>query len=230
MIITPSNFPDPFEFNDFSFSTSRRIREEQYECSKKAIKALTKKHIQNGEVLCTLAQLQEELISRGVRADSCKYEKNDFAERLDVNLAGTDFNISIPLFPKQDPEKGIKLMVGKGVVHEILDSYVTPKSAADFILGVSEWLPEYYDIEIRIRQEEMQKQKVRDLAIDLLKRNIGAILEEKGYKYEVYALYSNKASLIITFSDIFRMTLEVNLMEDFLDQVRRVVESLPANE
>lgn len=230
MIITSSNFPDPFEFGDFSFSTSRRIREEQYKCSKKAIKALTKKHIQNGEVLCTLAQLQEELISRGVRADNCKYQKNDFAERLDVNLAGTDFNISIPLFPKQDPEKGIKLMVGKGVVHEILDSYVTPKSAADFILGVSEWLPEYYDIEIRIQQEEMQKQKVRDLAIDLLKRNIGAILEEKGYKYEVYALYSNKASLIITFSDIFRMTLEVNLMEDFLDQVRKVVESLPANE
>jgi hypothetical protein len=26
------------------------------------------------------------------------------------------------------------------------------------------------------------------------------------------------------------MTLEVDLMEDFLDQVRRVVESLPANE
>lgn len=230
MIIASSNFPDPFEFGDFSFSTSRRIREEQYECSKKAIKTLTKKHIQNGEVLCTLAQLQEELISRGVRADSCKYQKNDFAERLDVNLAGTDFNISIPLFPKQDPEKGIKMMVGKGVVHENLDSYVTPKSAADFILGVSEWLPEYYDIEIRIQQEEMQKQKVRDLAIDLLKRNIGAILEEKGYKYVVYANYSNKASLIITFSDIFTMTLEVNLMEDFLDQVRRVVESLPANE
>lgn len=230
MILTSSIFPDPFEFDDFSFSASRRIREEQYECSKKAIKELIKKHIQKGEILCTLVQLQEELISRGVSAERCKYQKNDFAERLDVTLADTDFNITIPLFPKQNPQKGIKFIVGKGDVHEVLDSYVTLESAADFIIGVSEWLPEYYGIELRIQEEEMQKQKVRDLAIDLLKRNIGAILEEKGYKYEVYPPYSNKASLIITFSDIFRMTLEVDLMEDFLDQVRRVVESLPANE
>ena len=76
----------------------------------------------------------------------------------------------------------------------------------------------------------MQKQKVRDLAIDLLKRNIGAILEEKGYKYVIYPSHTNKASLIITFSDVFKMTLEVDLMEDFLDQVRRIVESLPTNE
>lgn len=230
MILTSSFFPDPFDLSDYSFSLSSRIREEQYECSKKAVKELTKKYIQKGEVLCTLVQLQAELISRGVSAGNCKYEKNDFAERLDITLADTDFNITIPLFPKQNPKKGIKLIVGKGILHEILDAYVTPKSAADFILGVSEWLPEYYGIEQRIKEEEMQKQKVRDLAIDLLKRYIGAILEEKGYKYVIYPSHTNKASLIITFSDIFRMTLEVDLMEDFLDQVRRVVESLPANE
>lgn len=230
MILTSSIFPDPFESDDFSFSASSRIRVEQHECSKKAIKELSKKYIQKGEVLCTLVQLREKLISRGVCAERCKYQKNDFAERLDVTLADTDFNITIPLFPKQDPKKGIKLIVGKGVVHEILDSYVTPESAADFILGIYEWLPEYYGIELRIQEEEMQKQKVRNLALDLLKRNIGAILEEKGYKYDVYPPYRNKASIIITLSDVFKMTLEVNLMEDFLNQVRRVVESLPANE
>ena len=233
MIHTSSFFSNPFdlELEDFHFSAARRIREEQHECSEKAVKELKEKHIHKGEVLCTLGQVHEALLSKGVSADRCTYIKNNISERLDVYLTETNFNLTIPLFPKQDPRKGITLLVGKSELHERIDSYVTPEGLADFILGISYWLPEYYGIELRIQEEEMQKQKVRDIALDLFKRNIGAILEAKGYKYRFYPPFkNNKASLTITFSDIFNMTLEVDLMEDFLDQVKRIVESLPANE
>ena len=143
------------------------------------------------------------------------FDLYDFAEQLNVNLADTDFNLSIGLFPKQNRKQGISMTVAKANLRKTLDSDTTPESVADFILG----------IELRIQEIEMQKQKVRDIALDLLKRNIGAILEEKGYEYEIHPPYKDKASLIITFSDVFNMTLEVDLMEDFLDEVATVVKA-----
>ena len=226
-----SYFLDPFETEDFYFNIPHKIRKEKRECSEKAIHKLTSKHIQKGEELCTLAKVQEALIIKGVCGDNCHYLRNDFTELLEVNLAATDFILKIPLFPKQNPQRGITLTVDNAELHKNIDSYATPESVADFILGMSEWLPEYYAIDVRIHAEEMRKQTIRDLAVDLLKRNIGAILEEKGYEYIVSSSgITNKASLTITFSKVFQMTLEIDLMEDFLDQVKRVVESLPANE
>ena len=228
MIFSPY-FPGPFEMEDFHFAIRRKIRKEKRKCSEKEFKKLTKKHIQKGGILCTLAKVHDTLTSKGIRSDRCKYSKNDFEERLEIHLAGTDFKLSIPLFPKRDPKKGIALTVGKAELCETIDSDVTPESAADFILGISEWLPEYYGIEKRIKEEEMKKHTIRELALDLLRRNIGAILEEKGYEYSVSSSgIRDKASLRIVFSDVFQMTLEVDLMEDFLEQVRMVAEALPA--
>ena len=232
MTIGCTSFTDDlFDFDDIHISTSRKIREEQYNCSKNAIKTLTDKHLHKAETLCTLDQVYNALISKGVNTDCCQYLKNDFSECLDINLDDTEFKLSIQLFPNRNPKKGITLIVSKVKLHETVDSYVTPEGLADFILGIYTWLPEYYEIEVRILEEELQKKTIRDMATDLLKRNIGGILEEKGYSYTVYSsAVKNKASLTITISDIFTMTLEIDLMEDFLNQVKRVVESLPVND
>ena len=223
-----SLFQDPFDLYDFGFTISHKIREEQRKNSEKAMKKLTKL-IKKGEAICTLGQVQEVLISKGVSADKCQYHKNDFAEQLNVNLADTDFNLSIGLFPKDNRKQGISMTIAKANLHKTLDCDTTPESIADFILRIADWLPEYYAIEIRIQEEEMQKQTIFDLAIDLIKRNIGAILEEKGYKYSVSSSdLTNKASIRIIYSDIFKINLEVNLMEDFFNEVESVVKALPA--
>ena len=229
-MILRSIFPDPLNLENISYATTCKIREVQRDNFEKTIKELTIKLIKKSETRFTLAQVRDALISKGVNAENCQYVKSDFAERLDINLAEADFNLNIPLFPKQDPKRGITLNIAKARLHKDLNYDSTPESVAELILAISEWLPEYYAIEIRIQEEEMRKQTIRELAADLLKRNIGAILKEKGYEYTVLSSpITDKASLIIKFSKAFKMTLEVDLMEEFLDQVRKVAESLPAN-
>ena len=216
---------------DWLSSVPQKIRDEQRKSSRKTIRKLTKKHIHTGDALCTLAEVRDALIGKGVNSDKFQYIKNDFSEKLDIKMAEADFNLSIPLFPKRNPSRDINLIVAKADLHENFDSKTTPEGIADFILGIAEWLPEYYSIENRIKVEEMQRQTVRDLAVDLLERNIGAILKEKGYTYTVSSSsFTDTANFRICISDAVEMSLEIDLMADFLNDVTRVVESLPANE
>lgn len=225
----PPLFLDPFGRDDLEYNILHKVREEKRECSHKVLKKLTKKHIRKGDTLCTLDLVRDSLISKGVTEGRCEYSKNDFSERLNIDLANTTFCLCIQLFPKRDPKKDINLTIDKTDIQKDLDSDTTPESVADFVLGLSEWLPEYYAIETHIQEEEMKKKTVHDLAVDLLKRNIDTILSKKGYSYSVTSSYfMNTASVKITFSPTIHMTLKVDLEDEFLEDVIRMAESLPS--
>ena len=82
----PPFFLDPFGRDDLEYNILRKVREEKRECSYKALKKLTKKHIRKGDTLCTLDLVRDSLISKGVTEGRCEYSKNDFSERLNIHL------------------------------------------------------------------------------------------------------------------------------------------------
>jgi hypothetical protein len=92
------------------------------------------------------------------------------------------------------------------------------------------WIPEYLMIEERMLAEEKQRKLACGIALDLLKKRLGQILDDKGYEHNViWREYEDRAKIRITVSEIFQISLEVNLLEDFLGQVTQIVESLPEN-
>ena len=119
-------FLDPFGRDDLEYNIRCKVREEKRECSHKALKKLTKKHIRKGDTLCTLDLVRDSLISKGVTEGRCEYSKNDFSERLNIDLANTTFCLSIQLFPKRDQKNGINLTIVNTDIQKNLDSYTSP--------------------------------------------------------------------------------------------------------
>lgn len=214
----------------FDYSIEYKIKQEQRRQADKALKRFSRKHIRTGEGDCTLAQVRDALIDRGVAPGCCEHSVNDFRDDLHVNIRDVRYNLNIPLFPQKRSGRTIKFDALQNELHHRFEIQTAPEGIAEFILAVSEWIPEYYDIEERMMAEEKQRKMACDIALDALKTTIGQKLAAKGYAYDIMPDYDNKASLRIIVSDIFNMTFVVNLLEDFLEQVSGVVDSLPVNE
>lgn len=221
---------DGLPYESIGYSVTEKIRKEQYNLSKKAFDRFDKEYITFRDSACTLIEVRDELIIRGVKESGLMHNVNDFSDRLEITIKEIIYKLDIPLFPKSNARRAIGLTtVNLGLCHnfEITSS---PSGIAEFIIALSDWMPEYLSIEERIIAEDKQRRIACEIAIDLLRKTIGEVIEKKGYDYSVTNWeQSNKANLRINFCEAFSMSIEVNLLEDFLIKLSRVIESLPDN-
>ena len=214
----------------FDFSVQHMIREEQYRQSVKAIRAFADKHTVKRDEECTMAEVRDDLISKGVNQESITYSTTEYLDHLEVRINGATYTLDIPLFPKKRKGRSIRFASIENHFHQELELKSVPEGVADFILAVVAWIPEYLMIEERMLAEEKQRKLACGIALDLLKKRLGQILDDKGYEHNViWREYEDRAKIRITVSEIFQISLEVNLLEDFLGQVTQIVESLPVN-
>ena len=104
----------------------------------------------------------------------------------------------------------------------------TPESIAEFLLSLLDWIPEYMQIDEKLKAEMKQEEMALQIAYDLLERVVSPMLDQKGYDYNLDTMVNrNKASFRIKISEALMITFEVDLLQDFLDQVVKYVESLP---
>ena len=104
----------------------------------------------------------------------------------------------------------------------------TPESIAEFLLSLLDWIPEYMQIDEKLKAEMKQEEMALQIAFDLLDRVVCPMLDQKGYDYNLDTMVNrNKASFRIKISKALMITFEVDLLQDFLDQVVKYVESLP---
>ena len=177
-----------------------------------------------------MAEVRDALISKGVSQDRITHSATEYLDHLEVKINGVTFKLDIPLFPKKRKGRSIRFASIEHHFHQELELKSVPEGVADFILAVADWVPEYLMIEERITNEEKQRKLACEIALDLLKKTLGKMLDDKGYEQNViWRDHENRASIKIIVSEIFQISLEINLMEDFLGQVTRIVEALPDN-
>lgn len=208
-------------------SIEDKIRSTRYELADKAIRTFITKHILYGDTSCTLVEVRDALIRKGMDPSMTEYCVNDFRELLEVRVHNAIIELSIPLFPR-NKGRYIHFSVNRNENHESLKLSSVPESVADFLLAVFNWLPEYSAIEERLIAEERKRRIAYNIALDLLEKTIGEILSKKGYLYDIsHWDGSHKAVLIIYAGDSFIMSFEVDLLKDFINGLARVVNSLP---
>jgi hypothetical protein len=216
----------------FKFSIQSKIWEEKRKISDQALKGFMKKHIRRDIAIpCTLAQVRDSLICKDIKETAVRYNIDDFREELEVTSEGMSITMDIPQFPKESRSRGISLQIYGGEIKHRLRRESSPDDIADFIISVFAWLPEYLSIEEKIRAEEKQKEIACNLASDLLTRTVGARLEEKGYRYDFHNNeYDPIAGLTVYLGNGVEMKFEVDLMKDFMEQICKVVDTLPVFE
>ena len=221
----------PIDDFDFSESIQGKIWKEQRDLSKKALERFDKEYITSRDTACTLIEVREELIARGVAKSGLKHTVNDFSDKLEVSINQIVYELNIPLFPKRKVGRGIGLSTGKIGVHRDFKITTSPAAIAEYIIALSEWMPEYLSIDERITGEEKKKNIACDIALDLLKKKFDDILTAKGYQYEINRFGgSNIATLSISIDTALIMSFRIELLEDFLFQLTRIIESLPDNQ
>ena len=214
----------------FDFSVQNAIIEEQYKQSVKTLRAFAAIHTIKRDEECTMAEVRDALISKGVSQDRITHSATEYLDHLEVKINGVTFKLDIPLFPKKRKGRSIRFASIEHHFHQELELKSVPEGVADFILAVADWVPEYLMIEERITNEEKQRKLACEIALDLLKKTLGKMLDDKGYEHNViWRDHENRASIKIIVSEIFQISLEINLIEDFLGQVTRIVEALPDN-
>lgn len=208
----------------------RKLRDRQSKAVTQAFVSFRTSLVENQENY-NLYDVKGALIERGVPDSGLNHHRNNIIDRLDVYYRNINFELSIPLFPKRNYAPACTVKVKSCNITEYIELTYTPESVAELILSVIEWLQEYDKIEIQLKQELKQEEIAKEISIDLLKRAAGDILDRKGYEYDVFTdRSSNIASLRIGFEGEFTMTFEVNLMENFIDKLTKVIESLPDNQ
>ena len=81
-----------------------------------------------------------------------------------------------------------------------------PDSIVNYLVAISEWIPDYALIEERIRTEEEKKRIACKIAFDALKKIVDETLKDKGYKYTLKNQgYYNTAALHIKAGNCIRM-------------------------
>ena len=155
---------------------------------------------------------------------------NEFSDKLEVTINEIVYELNIPLFPKRKHGRGISLSTGNMGIRHNFEITSTPAAIAEFIIALSKWMPEYLSIEERIKGEEKKKNIACEIAFDLLNKTFDDILATKGYQYDIRRFGgSNIATLMISIDKAFTMTFRIDLLEDFLVQLTRIIEALPDN-
>lgn len=216
---------------DGSESIHEKIWKEKYNLSRKTLRRLDKEYIRLRDSACTLIEVRDELIARGVGESSLKHTVNDFSDKLEVSINDIVYELNIPLFPKRKAGGEIGLSTGDRGIRHNFEITSTPAGIAQFIIALSEWMPDYLSIEERITGEETKKQIACNIALDLLEKTFADTLITKGYQYHINRFGGSKiATLSISIDKALTMTFKIDLLEDFLLQLTRVIESLPDNQ
>lgn len=201
-------------FSDFDFSIQGKIFREKRALAENTFKKLTQEYVRSGGTNCRLADVKDSLIAKGIETSLLGYESNDFTEKLIARLDNIEYTLSRALFPKHKTTRSITFKTLDNELHRNLAGDATADSLADFLIAVHKWIPEYQAVEEKITEEEVRRIKV--------------ILEEKGYDFHIsHESNKNIAKIRIDMNNGIRMNIDVDLMEDFLERLTQVVESMP---
>ena len=229
MPLIPNTFStsyDPFA-DELDFANEQRLRVRQNKESKSAIKKFKSKLISCDEQ-CQLEDIQKQLTARGIPQKDLEHQKSTLINRLKLQHKGSQFELSLPLFPKRDYLENLTIHIKPHNIRWNIASTSTAESITEFLIAAMEWIPVYDQIAEQLKIEVKQEELACQIAFDLIKRVVDEKMEGKGYKYQLFQVYkSSKADLIIYFSDACSITFEIALLKDFLDPVTLLIDSLP---
>ena len=216
-----------FGYN-IDFETRQQLVEQKRLQSRNQLKKL-KTNVKEQDELCTLAEVKN-IIEKSDGQAICKgFEVNEFTEKMFVIFDCVGFKLEIGLFPKNKKNEGIKLSIENEDIETTLSIHSKPECIIQFMKDLAAWLPEYRMIEEKWREDIKKKELACDIAYDVLKRNAEQKLEEKGYLFTIENThYEYQARIIIRLPDGVEIKIMVNLLDDFLEEIRSILDSLPS--
>lgn len=224
MIINTSFFGD---IGEWGFGLDSRISEAERMHARKTLKRLAKEKLQNGGNT-VLKEVYEQLTYRGVSEMTMELKTSEKYDSLSITSGDETFTITQTIFLKNKRRGNLVFHVKSTQIQHEIPASSTPGSIADFILAVNAYMPEYRSIKDDVIAAEEQQKIARQLAADLLEKNICCKLTAKGYKNNLqWSKSSDKAQIRIAISKGLTITLDVNLSEHFFEDAIKFVETLP---
>lgn len=220
----------PGIFDFYENDIDMKIMNEQRKERDVTLNKLMCKHVSigDGSTLCSFGELRKSLSLQCENAENIVHSTNDFLDNLYVTINGTEFSLSMPLFPKGNEKRQIEIRIERHRIITRISTKSTPDSIVNYLVGISEWIPEYAAIEERIRTEEEKKRIACKIAFDALEKIVEDKLKDKGYTYTIKNQgYTNSAFLRIRSGSSIYMKIEIRLLDDFLERITAILDSLP---
>lgn len=214
------------DFGRSEWESEHAIIAKKYEKQKEDLQEMAVRIIRKGEE-CSLGDIKDALKARGMSNSIIRYTHDDFREELDVQIGNSEFNLVKALFPNRRRPHSISISLMPDEVKKSIDPMAEPDSIIEYLMEIVAWLPSYLSIEEEIRAKIRQDMMACEIAMDLIRRLIGAKLEEKGYSF---SLHSKReiASLEVRISSDIKISYRINLLGDYLHDITGLVESLPS--
>ena len=219
------SFFSSFPYSDHIYS--QQLMERQRAASGEALRNFRASLVYCPEC-CQLGMVKNILVERGIPESCLNHLKNDIADRLVIHTNDYQIELNIPLFPKQKKPRECRVEVRSHDIHDNIKTQSTSESVVEYLQKLTNWLPEYEAIKEQLKQKQEQEKLAKNIALDILRRVAGKILDEKGYGYQINKdTYINKAILRINTAKTFTTTLEVDLLGNFHDDLVRQLEAMP---
>ena len=227
IIPTLRTFPGSEMFS-FENRYEYELRQRKHQAHNQAFGRFKQKLV-GSQTPCQLEDVKNLLLGRGVPEHKLEHHQNTIIDCLKIQCDGDYIEITRSIFPKG--QSGDIKVVGRAQnIYCTMRDRSTPESIAEFLLSLLDWIPEYMQIDEKLKAEMKQEEMALQIAYDLLERVVSPMLDQKGYDYNLDTMVNrNKASFRIKISEALMITFEVDLLQDFLDQVVKYVESLPMN-
>ena len=225
IIPTLRTFPGSEMFS-FENRYEYELRQRKHQAHNQAFGRFKQKLV-GSQTPCQLEDVKNLLLGRGVPEHKLEHHQNTIIDCLKIQCDGDYIEITRSIFPKG--QSGDIKVVGRAQnIYCTMRDRSTPESIAEFLLSLLDWIPEYMQIDEKLKAEMKQEEMALQIAYDLLERVVSPMLDQKGYDYNLDTMVNrNKASFRIKISEALMITFEVDLLQDFLDQVVKYVESLP---
>lgn len=228
MTVLGTNYHDLL--NQFAGDIRSKISKKLEKERNRALYNLNIKHLSTGEGIteCRLAEVYKALVSNGINVESVAHTVNNFSDNLLVTINGTEFNLSLPLFPKGNDDREINISIKEYNIKTGISPKTLPDSIVNLLTAISEWIPEYVAITQNIIAEEEKKELACRIGFDALRRNAEGVLKRKGYDCSIkYHCSSYSATIKIHCGKSVLMDIEVKLLEDFMERITAIIDSLP---
>ena len=217
-------------YDFFEHDIESKIRNEQNKVKDATLNKLMSEHISigDGSAECSFVELRKAIARKCSDAKNLAQATNDFLDSLYVTINETAFALKMPLFPKGNERRQIEIHIEKHKIVTRISTKALPDSIVNYLVALSEWMPEYAAIEERIRTEEEKKRIACTIAYNAFEKIVEEKLKGKGYKYFLKKQrYDNTAVLRINSGKSIEMTFEVKLLEDFVERISAILEALP---
>ena len=225
IIPTLRTFPGSEMFS-FENRYEYELRQRKHQAHNQAFGRFKQKLV-GSQTPCQLEDVKNLLLGRGVPEHKLEHHQNTIIDCLKIQCDGDYIEITRSIFPKGQTGD-IKVVGRTQNIYCTMRDRSTPESIAEFLLSLLDWIPEYMQIDEKLKAEMKQEEMALQIAYDLLERVVSPMLDQKGYDYNLDTMVNrNKASFKIKISEALMITFEVDLLQDFLDQVVKYVESLP---